>query len=346
MTVSFGMNRAKTSPTLNLCKLEADETFSIARDIRTALAGVPKRIPPRYFYDQEGSHLFQRITKLPEYYLTSCEYEILETHKRAISGLMSDDPFNLVELGAGDGHKTGVLLRHLLNQRRSFEYIPIDISASAMKALLQTIESEFAGLKVQGLVAEYFEGLQWLHQRKAQRTLVLFLGSNIGNFAPAEAQSFLRSLQGALNFGDLALIGFDLMKEIELLNRAYNDSQGVTRDFNLNLLRRINRELGGTFDLSQFQFYATFNPLSRAIESYLVSLMRQFVRIDKLSMTVEFEAWEPIHTESSYKYGLSEIASMASANGYSILTQLFDKRQYFVDSLWRVEKLPGDQESS
>jgi uncharacterized SAM-dependent methyltransferase len=167
---------------------------------------------------------------------------------------------------------------------------------------------------------------------------VLFLGSNIGNFNASEARVFLRSLWSSLNDGDLVLTGFDLKKDIELLMRAYNDPQGVTAQFNLNLLRRINRELGGDFQVESFEHYSTYDVLSGAMESYLVSRARQSVFIESLRMRFAFEAWEPIHTEVSHKYLAGEISSMADETGFEVVDELSDSRGWFLDSLWRVRK--------
>ena len=188
------------------------------------------------------------------------------------------------------------------------------------------------------MVAEYFDGLKWLSNLNGQHNVVLFLGSNIGNFSHSEARVFLHSLWNALNDGDRILIGFDLKKDVQQLLRAYNDSQGVTAKFNLNLLRRINRELGGNFDLSQFQYYSTYNVLSGAIESYLVSCRKQVVHIEALGQSFLFQAWEPVHTEYSYKFLESDIALLAEKTGFRIVKHLYDSRKCFADSLWQVSK--------
>jgi uncharacterized SAM-dependent methyltransferase len=168
--------------------------------------------------------------------------------------------------------------------------------------------------------------------------MVLFLGSNLGNFDKSSAKDFLRNLWNALNDGDYTVIGFDLKKDIDLMLKAYNDSQGVTRDFNLNLLRRINRELGGDFDLNKFHFYASYDVFTGAMESYLVSKEEQTVFIKEIGQAFNFEAWEPIHTEFSYKYLISDIEELAADTGFAIETQLYDSKRYFVDSIWRVQK--------
>jgi dimethylhistidine N-methyltransferase len=311
---------------------------AFARDVLLGLYRVPKAIPSRHFYDAEGSRLFQRIMALPEYYLTDCELEILETHRGRIAARVGREPFNLVELGAGDGAKTQVLLRHFVEQGLDFRYVPIDICEPAVAQLAGHCERHLPGLAVEGLVSEYFDGLAWLAGLNDRRNVVLFLGSNIGNFNASEARVFLRSLWTSLNDGDLLLVGFDLKKEIDVLLRAYNDPQGVTAAFNLNLLARINRELGGDFRPGAFEHYASFNVLTGAMESYLVSRRCQAVGIESLRKTFAFEAWEPIHTEVSQKYLPADVAALAAATGFEAVDELRDARGWFLDALWRVGK--------
>jgi len=309
-----------------------------ARDVLLGFFSSPKSLPSRHFYDEEGNRLFQRIMDLPEYYLTDCELEILDANKGRISEGIGGKAFNLVELGAGDGKKTRVLLRHLSGLGLDFRYVPIDICQPALVELIEHCERELPHMSIEGLVSEYFDGLAWLSDLNDRRNVVLFLGSNIGNFNASEARVFLRSLWSSLNDGDLALVGFDLKKDIEQLMRAYNDPQGVTAQFNLNLLRRINRELGGDFNVGSFEHYSTYDVLSGAMESYLVSRTKQRVFIDALKMRFDFEEWEAIHTEVSHKYLPDEIASMASETGFEIVDEMSDRRGWFVDSLWRVRK--------
>jgi dimethylhistidine N-methyltransferase len=316
----------------------ATEKKSFAQDVLIGLSEPRKWIPARYHYDNEGSILFQKIMKLPEYYPTNCEFEILETQKNEIAKLMGGNQFNLVELGAGDGAKTSILLDHFINQGFNFQYVPIDISEGAMKGLIDSIKNKFPQIKTNGIVAEYFDGLKWLSKTGKQKNFVLFLGSNLGNFSAAQAKVFIRTLWNTLNNEDFVLIGFDLKKDIDIMLRAYNDFKGVTAEFNLNMLRRINNELGGNFDLTKFRHYATYDVFTGAMESYLVSLEAQTVFIEKLSETFDFKPWEPIHTEYSYKYLVSEVENLANDTGYIIEKHLFDSKKYFLDSIWRVQK--------
>lgn len=275
---------------------------------------------------------------MPEYYLTEAEYQIFQDNKEKFRYLLSDEPFNLVELGAGDGYKTNLLLEHFIQHGLKFRYVPVDISESSMVALTDSVCTRFPGINVEGIVAEYFDALKWLGRITSQKTVVLFLGSNLGNFSRTKSRVFLRSLWQVLRNGDMVIIGFDLKKDIELMLSAYNDSKGVTAAFNLNLLSRINRELGGDFDIRQFRFYSTYNVFSGAIESYLVSLCPQEVYIKEIGQTFTFQAWEPIHTEYSYKFLESDIQRLAADTGFTIKEQYYDRKRYFVNSVWQVEK--------
>lgn len=314
---------------------------TFALDVLEGLSQRPKRIAPVYLYDERGSKLFQQITALEEYYLTQCEHEILTVHKEEISRFLPHQPFNLIELGAGDGRKTVVLIDHFIKRYVEFEYITLDISPESVNGLTLSLEQMFSpGLKVTGIIAEYFDGLKWLANRSSSKNLILFLGSNIGNFDSRSARKFLRHLWDCLKPEDQLLIGFDLKKDIEVLNRAYNDPGKVTREFNMNLLDRINRELGGEFDRGRFLYYSGYDVTTGAVESYLVSRERQEVYIRDLNRVFSFEAWEPIHTESSYKFLETELVCLAAETGFEVQKDFFDSRRYFVDSLWKVIK-PG-----
>lgn len=307
-----------------------------ALDVLNSLAETPKRLPSRWFYDAEGSRLFAQICDQPEYYLTRCEHEILAAHAPDIIARAARGSLDIVDLGAGDGRKSNLLLEAAQKRVNDPRYVPIDISEAAMRGLVAATRATFPGLEVQGLVGEYGDALHYFSRDKSRPSLVLFLGSNIGNFEYPAARSFLRQTWGALNPGDLLLVGFDRKKDIETLVAAYNDSAGITARFDLNLLARINRELGGGFDPSAFRFYATWNPVLGAIESHLVSTRRQEVPVRALGRSFSFEAWEPIHMEHSFKYGDEDIAALAAATGYEIVAEYTDAQGWFKDSLWRV----------
>ena len=309
-----------------------------AREVLAGLSATPRTLPCRYIYDDHGSDLFRQIMELPDYYPTSCERQILETRGDDIAAVIAGRPFNMVELGAGDGRKTAVLLKNFCDRGYDFQYVPIDISEGAVSGLVERLATDMPALQVEGVVADYFDGLRWVSQMDDRLTLVLFLGGNIGNFEPPDHVNFLHNLWNSLNNNDLVLTGFDLKKDADRLINAYNDPTGVTAAFNLNLLTRINNELGGHFDLSAFRFYATWDPLKGAVVSFLISQRDQHVRIDALEKEFAFEAHEAIHTESSYKYIPSAIEALAEETGFVMETILYDEKNWFSDSVWRVVK--------
>jgi dimethylhistidine N-methyltransferase len=311
---------------------------AFAEEVLIGLSERPKRLPSRYIYDDRGSRLFQQITELDEYYPTACEFEVFRDHHAELLDRFRRQPFNLIDLGAGDGRKTAVLLEYLVEAGADVRYVPIDISEEAMRIVVDTMRARFPTLKISGLVADYFDGLRWLSKQTDRRNLVLFLGSNIGNFNKPRARAFLRRLWSSLNPADRVLIGFDLKKDIEVLLSAYNDREGTTAKFNLNLLERINRELGGTFDINKFRHFSTYNVFTGAMESYLVSQVEQRVFIEALSQDFHFRPWEPIHTEYSYKYLDHDISDLAEFTRFAVEAKWYDSKGWFCDALWRVEK--------
>lgn len=317
---------------------EESDKDKFALDILVGLSETRKSIPSIYHYDVAGSILFNQITEASEYYPTNCEKETLETNVQRIAGYADNAPFNLVEFGPGDGSKTKILLDYFLKHNFDFQYMPLDISESALEGILDNYKAAYPNLEINGLVADYFSGVNWLKNRYNRKNLILFLGSNIGNFNYGQTRLFLRNLWNCLNDGDIVIIGFDLKKDIELLLKAYNDSEGVTAEFNLNLLRRINRELGGEFDLTKFRHFGTYDVFSGAMESYLVSLLDQDVVIKEIGRSFHFDAWEPIHTEYSYKYHESDIYSLAKDTGFVVRENMYDSKKYFTDSVWEVHK--------
>jgi len=313
---------------------EADRQLSV--DVLVGLSSEPKQLPSRLFYDDEGSRLFQKICSLEDYYLSRCELEIFVEHGRELVAPLQGQAVNIVDLGAGDGHKSAVLIEHLIELGVDVRYVPIDISEGALHVATESMSARFPDVEIAGILGEYFEGIRWLGEQSQRRNLVLFLGSNIGNFDRAQARGLLRELWMSMGADDLALIGFDLKKDIDKLMGAYNDREGVTAAFNLNLLRRINRELGGDFDLDKFRHYGTYNALSGAMESYLISLEAQTVRIEALQQSFAFEPWEPIHTEYSYKYLESDIEALASDTGFAPRSRFTDDNGMYCASLWGV----------
>ena len=313
------------------------ELSSFAEDVRKGLEAEFKYLPSKYFYDEEGSKLFQSIMGLEEYYPTRCEYEILSTHKNAICELLTqyDSPFELVELGAGDGFKTKILLECLTSRKVNFTYVPIDISPTILDTLTSSMRKSIPSLRTNAIAGDYFEVLSRLKRSSNTRRVLLFLGSTIGNFTETEAIGFLSELRKCMNDNDLLMIGVDLQKHPKIISDAYNDRAGITRAFNLNLLHRINRELDGNFDIGKFEHYPVYDPLSGEAKSYLISTVSQKVTIGKLGSSYSFTSGEPIYTEISKKYTLQKIEELARSSGFRIQKSLLDGRQYFVDSVWQ-----------
>lgn len=307
-------------------------------DILSGLSKSIKQIPSKYFYDEYGCNLFNKITRHPSYYLTRCELEILNKYKAQLSNLLHKDNFNLIELGPGEGIKTLILIEQFLHDALIFNYSPIDISVKYLTELDKQLHRKLPALKLTSIHAEYVHGLEWLSVSSKQRNFVLFLGSSIGNFDHAATEVFLKQLWQALHHGDYILIGFDLRKDIEILINAYNDRAGITRDFNLNLMERINRELGADFSIDKFSHYATYNVYIGAMESYLISREQQTVTIEALKNSFTFQPFEPIHVECSHKYLLSQIQQLADISGFQIVKNFADSQYYFIDSLWQVKK--------
>lgn len=308
-----------------------------AQDVLEGLTQSPKKLPSKYFYDERGDKLFQDIMHMPSYYLMDCEHDIFEEHKAAILEAIGYDAFQLLELGAGDGYKTKVLLGHFLEAKVAFQYQPIDISPNVLEGLEQSLHERWPQLKVQPLAGDYFEMLHRVSEEGDVPKVVLCLGANIGNYTPEHAQAFLQSISAELNSGDKLLIGFDLKKDPSVILGAYNDPEGATAAFNLNLLRRINRELEANFDLQAFRHWETYNPVTGAAKSYIVSEAEQHVFIKALNRSFYFDAWEAMDVELSQKYSLNEVEALAEQAGFTVDEHFTDRKAYFVDSLWRVK---------
>jgi L-histidine Nalpha-methyltransferase len=318
----------------------ATKTSTFAEDVLKGLSSNPKLLSSKYFYDDEGSRLFQEIMKLPEYYLTRSEFEIFETQTRNIftSFIAKNDSFDLIELGAGDGTKTAVLIDYFLRQEVNFNYLPVDISQEALDVLSEKFRSRFPQLSMNARQGDYFHTLETLKTEQPKKSkILLFLGSNIGNFSREAALDFFSRLRRAMNENDLLFIGFDLQKDPRVILKAYDDEQGITAEFNLNLLRRINRELSANFDLEKFSHYALYRPTECAARSFLISREDQDIFIKALNARFHFKQWEPIFMEISQKYNLEMIEDLAQASNFQIERNFFDSKNYFVDSLWKPD---------
>jgi len=309
---------------------------SFEKDTLEGLSSNPKFLSSKYFYDHHGSKIFQDIMRMPEYYLTDCELEIFEHCKNEIISFIgeSEKKLELIELGAGDGFKTKILLSKLLEQNINFKYIPIDISKKAIEDLKVDLNLNLPDLNVEGLIGDYFQLIGGLNG--TARKLVLFLGSNIGNFNELQSLGFLRKLRAALKPGDQLLIGFDLKKDPEVIIKAYNDPHGHTSSFNLNLLRRINRELDADFELQNFFHQEIYDENTGTAKSYLISKKTHHVRMLKLYKTFLFREKEKIFMEISQKYDHHMIETLAENSGFEIAANFTDSRSWFVDSMWRV----------
>lgn len=312
--------------------MKRDPLAGLAEDVRKGLTAYPKRFLPKYFYDELGSQLFEAICLLPEYYLTRAENEILVRYADEIAAAV-DGQKTLVEMGSGSASKTRLIIEALLRSQGELLFMPVDISVTALESSSRILLQSYPRLKIEAFAADYFQGLVEVGKKPRGRTLALFLGSNISNFDPDEAHLFLRAMREMLNEGDALLLGADLKKNPAVLEAAYNDALGVTSAFNLNVLARINRELGGTFNLHAFRHRAFYNQAAGRIEIYIESLLNQTVRIEKLDLEVRFESGELIHTENSYKYDIAGIARLASATGFDCTRSWFDSQERFSSNL-------------
>lgn len=304
-------------------------------DVLRGLSASAKHLESKYFYDKEGDRLFGEIMKCPEYYLTNCELEILSKQSRSIIDTISSyhKEFDVVELGAGNALKSSFFLKELLLNKVSFTYFPIDISGNIIQSLEEELPVSIPGIRMHGLRGEYLEMLQKASALSIRNKLVLFLGSNIGNFSKDEAKQFCIDIREHLAPGDMLLTGFDLAKNPHTIMDAYNDKAGITKHFNLNLLQRINRELEADFNLLQFDHYPVYDPQTGSCKSFLVSLQEQVVCIGEADF-IYFKEGETIRTEISQKYSIDAIEKMAGDCGYKMLNNFFDNKNWFTDSLW------------
>ncbi|MDC1068629.1 L-histidine N(alpha)-methyltransferase [Candidatus Kapabacteria bacterium] len=310
--------------------------YTFAASVKDGLQETPKRLSSKYFYDEAGSKIFQKIMKMPEYYLTDSEFEILETNaNRFFDVFASEGPFDLVELGSGDAFKTKILLKHLLKQDVKFTYVPIDISEKAMIELEKTLHEELTSLNFNPIVDDYFYALDKLSQNSNDRKVVLFLGSNIGNFENAGAAHFLKLISEKLRPDDLLLVGFDLKKDPQIILNAYSDPHGITSSFNFNLLDRINKEFDGDFDKDKFKHHVSYNPVTGQTESYLVALKTHMVEIKRLKLKLKIQYAEPICMELSQKFDTEMINNLAENSEFAVQKNFFDSKGYFCDSLWK-----------
>ncbi|HEY4326194.1 MAG TPA: L-histidine N(alpha)-methyltransferase [Mucilaginibacter sp.] len=314
------------------------KTSQFYDDVITGLQSTPKRLNSKYFYDANGDKLFQDLMNCEEYYPTKCELEIFSKKTAEIcNAIIGDgDAFDLIELGAGDAMKSTYLLKYLLDQQANFTYLPIDISANVISYLNITLPVTLPDLQITGLNGEYFQMLEKAASISNKRKVVMFLGSNIGNMQVDVAERFCGELRNHLSDGDMLLIGFDLKKNPKTILAAYNDKGGITKRFNLNLLERINRELNGDFDVSQFDHYPTYDLETGACKSYLVSLKDQQVKIGAIE-TIHFLKDEFIDMEISQKFTVEQTDQMAVNSSFKPVNRFFDEKKWFTDVIWVAE---------
>lgn len=303
-------------------------------DVLTGLGSFPKKLQSKYFYDKTGDALFQQIMAMPEYYLTRCELDIFENSTANLAGIITEagTAFDLIELGAGDATKSSYLLKYLVHQKTDFTYMPIDISGNILNVLDVKLKAEVPDLDVVCLEGDYFAMLKKATGISERRKVVMFLGGNIGNMEKEDAEGFCRELRNYLTKGDIVLVGFDLKKNPQTILDAYNDKHGITAAFNLNLLTRINRELGADFNVNRFEHYQNYDPLTGACRSYLVSLDSQEVTVD--TTRIHFDKDEVIYMEVSQKFSAEDIRGLAHNSGFAIAGAVNDSKGWFTDSLW------------
>lgn len=309
---------------------------AFAEDTYKGLTSYPKYLLSKYIYDEYGDKLFQQIMEMPEYYLTQCEFDILKNNAAEIcDSFASEKGIDLIELGAGDGKKTKILLKEMLTKSYDFSYLPVDISQHVLDELTKSLEKELPEAKVAPQQGTYFKTLEKLAEYDTRKKVILVLGSNIGNLSHKDAVKFLSNIAGAMDSEDMLFMGFDQKKEPQKILNAYNDSNGITEAFNKNLLKRINRELEGDFNLDSFIHWETYDPETGTAKSFLVSKSEQKVNIKKLGLEVHFEAWESIHTEISQKYDDSIVSWLADEAGLEVSRSFCDEQACFKNYIFR-----------
>lgn len=310
------------------------ENEQFYKDVIRGLKMPQKQLPSKYFYDATGDKLFQDIMNCEDYYLTRCEMEIFTQQTDDLVKAILDNAasFDLIELGPGDCTKSIHLFKGLMDAGVHFNYIPIDISRNVIDTLQQELPAKLPGIKVTGLNGDYFKMLDVLSARSDKSKVILCLGGNLGNMTIKESHHFSKELRSHLAVGDMAIIGFDLMKHPAIIRNAYFDREGITTRFNLNLLTRMNRELHTDFVLDKFDHYCTYDPETGACKSYLICLDDLLVHF--CDETISFKKNEAIWMEISQKHTLEIIEDMAGSNGFTLTKYFMDKKEWFTDAVW------------
>ena len=321
----------------DICQKNLNE---FGRDLIFGFQREKKFINPKYFYDKKGSELFEQICLQPEYYITRTEYKIILKNISELMNYFVDKNVSIIELGSGSSKKTKIILKYFLDkQDNKLQYFPIDVSQEMLFNSTKKLYNDLPQITIYPIASDYFDGIRRakeyinLNNYKHDRKLILFFGSSLGNLEPNDALFFLKTIRKGLNQNDFLLIGFDLVKKKEILESAYNDSEGITSSFNLNVLNRINRDLGAEFNLDLFKHLAFFNQDKKRIEMHLVSLVKQSINIRKINQTFNFQKDETIHTENSYKYNLEDIDDLAKNSNFSVQKHFVDDNNWFSLSL-------------
>jgi L-histidine Nalpha-methyltransferase len=312
-------------------------TNEFREDVLTGLCnGSQKSLPSKYLYDDIGSELFEKITLQPEYYPTRTEIKLLDDYAKNIIDHIQKE-IVLIELGSGSSRKTKLLFNEILKKQKTLYYFPIDISFNFLSSVVASLENSLKNVIVKGIPYEYIDGMTHCNNILFESNvefasisrLIIFLGSSIGNFEIEEARTFLKNIRLNMTNNDFLLIGFDLVKDDILIENAYNDKNGITRQFNLNLLNRINKELGANFIINNFSHKAFYNQKKKRVEMHIVSNKDQKVYLSTLDKEIEFKKSETIHTENSYKYSNSDIGELIKRAGFSIVQEFLDDKYWY-----------------
>lgn len=312
-------------------------TTDFEKEVHEGLTSFPKYLSSKWFYDKKGDKLFQDIMAMPEYYLTNCEYNIMERYAQELAKAFDNDKgFDLIELGAGDGKKTKLLLKQLVQDDINFNYLPIDISQNALDSLEENLNKEMPRVNVKTQQGTYFEVLENISEYKTRKKVILVLGSNIGNLLHPQAIDFLQKLKNVMSKDDMLFMGFDQKKNPQTILDAYNDKDGITEAFNKNILHRINDEMDANFNPDQFLHWEVYDPESGTAKSYLVSKINQDVQLKSLQLEVNFKQWESIHTEISQKYDDDIVNWLAKESGLNVHQQYTDDKNYYKNYIFKI----------
>ena len=304
---------------------KTQKTF--AQELSHSFSQKQKTINPKFFYDEKGSYLFKKICTLPEYYISRTEVALLRQLEEKLPNYLNGD-FRLVELGSGSSTKTRILIDILEKSQKRIEYFPIDIS-NILRESCKELQNDYKNLCITGIIDDYEPALELVKNYDDKNNLIVFLGSSFGNYDPNTGLGLLQKINSLMKSGDLFLLGLDLTKDETVLEKAYNDSQGITAQFNLNVLSRINSELDSDFNIRKFVHHAIYNESQSRVEIYLRSLENQTVNISKASMTLQIKQNELIHTENSCKYTIPKIKEMLSTTGFQIRDVWYDEKQHY-----------------